>query len=963
MSFLTRNLLLYGLVAASTAPLFAGGPKYIAGSTYFQSSVMGTPLHWANGQVRYYVDQGPLSATVSNQQATALVDAAAALWSTVPTAGINLTDAGSLAENVSGANVAVGNQSFTAPADVTPSATSFPVGVIYDTDGSVLDTLNGTGASDPDSCQTTAVTVWLDAFQANATMTHAVMILNGRCTATTGQMAMMQFALERAWGQILGLGFSQIYPHAATSNNVDQMQAWPIMQPMMGVCGPGGGTCIPNPGTLRLDDVAALNRIYPITAANAASFPGKQLTAANTVSISGTIAFKTGVGMQGVNVLATPLDASGNPMVEYTVSTVSGASFSGNHGSDVTGWKNANGVLLSQWGSTDATQQGAFDLRYIPLPPGVTAAGYQLTFEAIDSLYIYENTVGPYVDGSPDPSGTLAPVTVKSMTAGGAQTVTVKAEDSAAGGYDDAISTESSPRLMPPGGLWAGRLSAVSQADWFNFPVRGNRLFTVVTQAVDETGSPSSEKAMPAMGIWDALDAVGSAAIGTAPGLNGNATGETWLQVTAAADDIVRLGIADMRGDGRPDYAYNGWVLYADTVAPANLPASGGPIVIEGMGFRPSDTVKVNGQPAQITGISPNEITAIAPASTTTGAVDVEVDDLPQYYAAAVIYGGISYNAGGTDSLKLVTAPQNTVPIGVPIPFTVTALDGNLVPVAGVTVAYTVTSGTAVLGCGKTSCAVTATGDGSASMTVTAADGTASVVTATLTNGAQLQAHFSGGTPPVLAALTPMLSLAAGATIAWPTQAIVLNNGTPMGGQAVAWQATSGSGIATQDTTVAITAESGIAAKTLTAGPLTEGETSSAKACLNGTSQCVTFNAIGARPEYATVEAVSGTSQSLAVGGTPSQIVLRVRDMDGNPMAGGTVALFQSVYAWSPPCPTHGVCAQAELLATETSTATSALDGTVAFTPAGIPGVATNVVSIAVTGNSGSTEIALEIHP
>ena len=70
-----------------------------------------------------------------------------------------------------------------------------------------------------------------------------------------------------------------------------------------------------------------------------------------------------------------------------------------------------------------------------------------------------------------------------------------------------------------------------------------------------------------------------------------------------------------MRGDGRPDYAYNGWVLYADTVAPPRLPASGGPIVIHGMGFRPADTVLVGGQPALVTSISPNEITAIAPAA------------------------------------------------------------------------------------------------------------------------------------------------------------------------------------------------------------------------------------------------------------------------------------------------------------------------------------------------------------
>jgi hypothetical protein len=65
----------------------AGGPKYVAGVSYFNSGVVGQPVHWANGQLNYYVDQGPLNSTVTNQQATAMVDAAAALWSAVATAG------------------------------------------------------------------------------------------------------------------------------------------------------------------------------------------------------------------------------------------------------------------------------------------------------------------------------------------------------------------------------------------------------------------------------------------------------------------------------------------------------------------------------------------------------------------------------------------------------------------------------------------------------------------------------------------------------------------------------------------------------------------------------------------------------------------------------------------------------------------------------------------------------------
>ena len=187
-----------------------------------------------------------------------------------------------------------------------------------------------------------------------------------------------------------------------------------------------------------------------------------------------------------------------------------------------------------------------------------------------------------------------------------------------------------------------------------------------------------------------------------------------------------------------------------------------------------------------------------------------------------------------------------------------------------------------------------------------------------------------------------MLSLAAGATVNWTAQALVLSKrpsrraarrspGRPSGERHHRFRAAA-----------VTTNTNGIAAKTLTVGPLTEGQTVTVKACLNGTSQCVTYTAFGARPEYATLEAVSGTAQSLAVSGTAGQITLRVLDMDGNPMAGGTVTLYQALYAWAPPCPPHGRCAQAALLATQAATATSALDGTVTFTPASLPGVATN---------------------
>ncbi|MFP5249325.1 MAG: hypothetical protein ACLGP3_05825 [Acidobacteriota bacterium] len=607
------RLAMVALLAGPAA--WAGGPKYVAGVSFFNPAAAGQPLHWAGGQVNYYVDPGPLNDSVSHGQAQAMVDAAASLWSAVPTAGVTLVDQGALNEDVSGANILV-NQSgqIAAPSDVTPSATHYPVGVIFDADGAVIDAIYGPTASAPGACQENSVFVWLDNFNPDATFAHGIILLNGRCASSADLLAMMSFELERAFGRILGLGFSQVNPGAFESGLPEAEQGLPVMEPLTGACGASGGNCIPAPMGLRYDDIAALNRLYPITAGNLGNFPGKQVTAANTVSIRGSIFFGSGYGMQGVNVVARPLDANGNPLYQYTVSAVSGALFSGEHGNPVTGWTDANGEPFAMWGSVDPGEQGAFDLSGIPLPPGMSAADYQITFESIDPLYILENGVGPYVDGQVAPSGLLGPVTLPGLAAGSAQTLTFTGAGSAAVDDNDAIGSEAQPRQLPASGFWAGRLSQVGQTDWFAFPVRGNRIFTIVTEALDENGAPTNAKAMPSIGVWDGFDAVEAAPVGATPGPNGMAAGETFLRVTASGDDIVRAGIADQRGDGRPDYGYEGWVLYADTVAPARLPASGGPIVIRGMGFRLADTVMVNGQPALVTSISPNEISAIAVA-------------------------------------------------------------------------------------------------------------------------------------------------------------------------------------------------------------------------------------------------------------------------------------------------------------------------------------------------------------
>jgi hypothetical protein len=80
-------------------------------------------------------------------------------------------------------------------------------------------------------------------------------------------------------------------------------------------------------------------------------------------------------------------------------------------------------------------------------------------------------------------------------------------------------------------------------------------------------------------------------------------------------------------------------------------------------------------------------------------------------------------------------------------------------------------------------------------------------------------------------------------------------------------------------------------------------------------------------------------------------------------MAGATVSVSQALYAWTPPCPPHGRCAQPQLLAKQTNTLTSALDGSVTLAPLTQTGVATTLQGLAATGNAGTLKFFVEQHP
>ena len=234
----------------------AGGPRYVAGTTYVDPAALGKPIVWANGQLRYYLDLGDLSATVARAQANSMIAAAAAVWNAVPTAAINITAAGNLSEDVSGANVTSSGNSFTLPADVQSGDIAKPIAIVYDEDGSVINTIFGPGASTPSTCQQNGVFTFVDNLSTSGNIVHALVILNGLCASTSTNLAILQYQLVRAFGQVLGLDWSQANEEMFGSQpTAAALQGWPIMHPMERLCNASGVSCMPN-GTTRREPLS-----------------------------------------------------------------------------------------------------------------------------------------------------------------------------------------------------------------------------------------------------------------------------------------------------------------------------------------------------------------------------------------------------------------------------------------------------------------------------------------------------------------------------------------------------------------------------------------------------------------------------------------------------------------------------------------------------------------------------------
>src|SRR5437899_6178080 len=304
----------------------------------------------------------------------------------------------------------------------------------------------------------------------------------------------MKYRLIRVLGRTLGLDWSQANNNVRSGTpfpSSEDVAGFPLMHPLEPFCGSVITNCIANADQLRMDDRAAISRLYPVTLQNISSFTGKQLFSSNTIRISGSIHFadvhgNAGQPMQGVNVVARLIDPNtGQPSARYVATSVSGFLFRGNAGNRVSGF--GINQRFDAFGSSNRSVEGFYDLAGLELPNGQSTATYQITLEAIDPNYIEESSVGPYASGTVTPSGTAAPILIADLVDGSEVSKDIIMTGSSRVPTDSTEPNSfATPSPVPLSGQWWGSLSGYGDEDFFTFAAHANRTFSLQVSALNE---------------------------------------------------------------------------------------------------------------------------------------------------------------------------------------------------------------------------------------------------------------------------------------------------------------------------------------------------------------------------------------------------------------------------------------------------------------------------------------------
>lgn len=975
-SFLLRLALALAIVLAFALLSRAGGPNLIAGTTYFDPAVSGQPLVWPLGAITYYTDQGDLSPVLPKASANSFVASAFSIWTSVPTAALSATHGGELAEDVNGSNIAISGSIITAPADITPAATDKPIGIVYDDDGTVTDLLLGQGAGDASECFYNAVFGGADNFGMEATYQHALVVINGRCAQQSSQFTDVEYRLVRVIGNILGLGWSQLNLNVITGKPAvtsDEYAGFPVMHYMDSMYCQPITKCYATPYQLAMDDQAAISRLYPVTTQNQSAFPGKKLFASTTARIYGSVFFTDSSGnatqpMQGVNVVARWINpTTGRPSGQYAASSPSGFLFTGNAGNPVTGFYDPLGNPFSDWGSSDSKVEGFFDLGGLQIPAGGSAQ-YQLTVEAIDPTW--SAGTGPYpLDQQVAPSGVMQPITV-TVSAGQDVQQNILMRQTAQPVPQWAESEIwTNPAPVPQAGDWKSSLGSYGETAYFSLPAQANRTMSIAVTALDESGKASETKLQPVIGMWPASASEGSAPPAlTTSSFNTVNFAMTRLDAQIATSSNFLIGIADLRGDGRPDYHYGAHVLYGDSVSPQRVGVTGGPIALLGTGFAPRLTATIGPRAATLLQASAGQVIISAPSGT-DGVQSITLRD-PSTGGSTTLTNALTYGAAASDSIVLLSGGLNPqTPIGTqaanPITVRVLASDG-ITPVAGASVGWSGTNATQLSICGAaSSCVVTTDQSGLTTTRATPTMAGASLITATLAPGvyspAQSVSATLSATQPASAvgAISQYTWIAHGATLNAPITVRVLSNGIPQNNVTVNFSLVNGSG--TLSAASAVTNSDGYASVSLAVTKFSSP--AQVNACVgpsNAPCQQIYFNIV--LPAQLNLQPVSGGGQ-ISTGEPFRAIVVRVVDSASppDPVLGADVS-FQTIVMR--PAGNSDEPVTPVILSASQNTVTSDANGLASVFPssAGFSGpVQVNVMATA--GTNAVLDYALELLP
>ena len=881
-----RLLVISALVLGYVLPAIAGGPAYVAGAG-FNPAAKGQSLTWAGGNLQYFTDQGDLSPILTGGQADVLVSDVLTHWTTIPGVAITATLAGHLAEDVSGANV-IGfpDGTYSIPADIQPGALTTPVGIVYDFDGQVTDALLGAGAGGLDFCFSNAAYGGPDNFSFDAHITHALVVINGVCIADSSKLLDVRYRLTRTLGRVLGLGWSQADLNVITRNPPpvpDDFEGYPVMHFLDPVGCVPINVCYPDAEVPKMDDRAALGRLY---SANAA-----------TARIHGSVFFTDASGnaaqsMQGVNVVARRVE-SGQPSRQFVAASVSGFAFRGNAGNTVNGFVDVKGAPFDYFGSNDSAVEGAFDLGGLEIPTGSGSAQYQLSVEGLDANW--SEGVGPYAPAQVAPSGSFTPVVI-TVQPGSDDAQDVLMQRSAIAQTDRASgSSYANPVNLPQGGGWGAWMAGYGIEDWLQFIAQGNRTASVSVTAVDEAGQPAQNKLAPVIGIWPLSDQSGGPAPAATPSaFNTLVPGMTRLDSQFITGGTFRVGVADFRGDGRPDYFYVASVLYSDSVAPARIGLRGGPATLHGLGFHPGLQVSVGAASGRVLSFSANDLQTALPAGTLDGTASIVVND-PASGGFSQMTDAVTYGAAATDLLLLLEGSEPSTAVGAeaanPIRVRVVAADGTT-PVDGATVAWATTNGASLSVCGgASSCSALSDEAGFAFTQVTptatgTSDITASLAPASYTPPQSKQATLLGTASALdLAAVGPTKWVAQGATIDVPLTVRVLDMGEPMNNVGINFRVSRGSGSLSSGT--GTSGNTGYASTTVHLANHSSDVQVTACVAPNNVP-CQTFTLFATPASSWRIENVSGSTQVIPAGQSFQPLVLRITDgaSPSNPVMG-----------------------------------------------------------------------------